>query len=284
MLAMYPQRYAEGGAVQDPSLPVQAPMPTAQAPLPASQSFQAPSVAARQTQLTPIFAPGQVPADYQGKFIDPTVLSSSQQYARDREAQDLALAQAFAAAGAQSPVGRDYRQTQQAMRRGEVSIDDLKTKITDPIFESRVRNAYAAIGRTGGVTTEPLVQTAEGLKKVQQSEMDYWINQYKEGKLDPQQFEKIFLTQESNKPQLMVTKAPPKATGTGMGNVGTGIGIGGKPQLVAVDNPYAATAATMLGKLGTPEVPTVKKGFTTAQYLTPGTPLRFFEEGGDVKK
>ena len=240
-------QYAEGGDVQAPR---------------ATQSWQAPEVQARRTQLTPVYAPGQVPANYQGPYIDPTVLSTSQQYARDRESQDRALAAAFSAAGAQSPVGRDYRQTQQAMRRGEITEADLKARITDPIFESRVRNAYAAIGRTGGVTTQPLAATAAAYKQVPQAEMDYYIQQYQQGNLDPKQFEKIFLTQEAARTNL--------------------IEAAGKTPALA--NPYAANAAKLLGQLGTAEVPTVKKGFTTAQYLTPGTPMRFFAEGGDVKK
>jgi hypothetical protein len=186
LLAMYPRQYADGGAVNDPV-----------------QSFQAPAVQQRKTSLTPIYAPGQVPAGYTGNYIDPTTLSASQQNARIRAGQDKVIRDAISQTGVDSFGGRDYRQLQQEVRRGDINTQNIKQQFVDPIFEKRVKSAYESIGRTGAVM--PALQTTSkgaldeaSYKNVTQAEYDYWSNLLKQGKISGKDFQKAFLSEAAN--------------------------------------------------------------------------------------
>jgi len=293
MLAMYPQRYAEGGDVQEPVPTAQAPVavPTqaaapAQAAMRASQSWTAPSVQGRQQALTPIFAPGQVPADFQGRYIDPTVLSSSQQYARTRAEQQAALNQVLQQANA--PISRKDRLSYaQQLRSGEMSIPDLQEKVLNPLLEKRVQNAYAAIGRKAGITDDPAASYAS----VRQSEYDDWLNKLKSGEVSGKDFENKFLTSVANLQGQDLTnqfdyvnnarkilglplnvKPAPKSTGIRTGiNFGTGI-MGAAP-----------TYNPMMGAINLPKPAPAPKNPLPVNFSANTTP-QLFNEGGDVKK
>ena len=183
LLAQYPRRLAEGGDVTEKP----------------KQSWQAPVVVQKKPTLTPIYAPGEVPAGYTGKYIDPTVLSASQQSARERAAQDAMLARALQSTGTSKLGGLDYRQLQQGVRSGDISETNLQEKVVNPIYEQRVKNAYAAIGRTGAVLPELVMPTtgkpsAANYQNVTQAEYDNWLNQLKSGTLSGADFQNKFLT------------------------------------------------------------------------------------------
>lgn len=185
LLAQYPRQLAEGGAVDQPfQAPAVAPRGTA---LPAAAS-QTLAVAPRQRPtLTPVNTSGA------------NSLSMSQQFARDRAAQDAMIRDAISKTGTTSPNTMNYRQLQQAVRAGDITGENIKQRFVDPELEARVRNAYAAIGRTGGVV--PALEmpkkggaTADTYKKVRQDEYNYWADQLKQGKISPADFQNAFLT------------------------------------------------------------------------------------------
>jgi hypothetical protein len=218
LLAQYPRQLAEGGEinaqviVHGPDGKVYANPgdarqdgvfkdygPAGATPAAPAQSWQAPAVQQRKTSLTPIYAPDQLPAGFTGKYIDPTVLSASQQNARDRAAQDAMIRSSLKQTGLESFGGSDYRQLQKAVRRGDITTENIKKEFVDPALEARVKKAYEAIGRTGYVMPELALPakggaTADTYKNVTQGEYDYWANQLKEGKISGADFQKAFLT------------------------------------------------------------------------------------------
>jgi hypothetical protein len=280
LLAMYPRQYADGGAVNDPV-----------------QSFQAPAVVQQKPKLTPLYAPGQVPAGYTGNYIDPTKLSASQQNARTMSAQDKIIRDAIAQTGLDSFGGRDYRQLQQATRRGDINAQNIKQQFVDPAFEARVKNAYAAIGRTGGVM--PALQpTSKGVldeasyKNVTQAEYDYWSNLLKQGKISGADFQRSFLDKAANE----IPAANLEAQRVYIDNARAALGL---PALAA--KPVASTGVyNPIGVVGMGSGNTApNSGLTMASFSTAPKPAatgitpvdlskkpttQLFNQGGTVEK
>ena len=283
LLAQYPRQLAEGGDV--------AAKPT--------QSWQAPAVQQRKTSLTPLYAPGEVPAGFTGKYIDPTVLSASQQNARDRAAQDAMLRASLKETGLQNFGGSDYRQLQKAIRRGDITAENIKKEFVDPVFEKRVQNAYAAIGRTGAVM--PTLQmpeadrkgvvtpTADTYKNVTQGEYDYWSNMLKEGKISGADFQKAFLTKAANE----VPATDLEAQRVYINNARKALGL---PELEAAPKP--STSAPFVGfnagvqsspmlnlnNFNTFNKPSTPETTDLAPIPLGATPTQLFNQGGAVEK
>ena len=250
LLAQYPRQLAEGGTVE--------------------QSWKAPAVTQRTTTLTPIYAPDKVPAGYTGDYIDPTVLSSSQQSARDRAAQDAMLARALQSTGSSQLGGLNYRQLQQGVRSGDITETNLKEKVINPIYEQRVRNAYAALGRTGAVLPEIIMPatgkpTAANYQNVTQAEYDNWANQLKTGTLSGADFQNAFL--KANATTIPTTNL--------------------EAQMTYVNRARAALGMPLIdknGKVVAPTATTAAKTTTTVQPIDLSGNTQMFNQGGTVEK
>ena len=250
LLAQYPRQLAEGGTVE--------------------QSWQAPAVKQRTTTLTPIYAPDKVPAGYTGDYIDPTVLSSSQQSARDRAAQDAMLARAIQSTGSSQLGGLNYRQLQQAVRSGDITETNLQEKVVNPVYEQRVRNAYAALGRTGAVLPEIVMPatgkpTAANYQNVTQAEYDNWANQLKTGTLSGADFQNAFL--KANATTIPTTNL--------------------EAQMTYVNRARAALGMPLIdknGKVVASPAPTAAKTTTTVQPIDLSGNTQMFNQGGTVAK
>jgi hypothetical protein len=248
LLAQYPRQLAEGGDVAEKP----------------KQSWQAPVVEQRKTSLTPIYAPSEVPAGYTGKYIDPTVLSASQQYARDIAAQDAMLSGALSSTGNDRLNSREYSQLQQGVRSGDITQANLQEKVINPAYEARVRNAYAAIGRTGAVLPELVMPatgkpTAANYQNVTQAEYDNWLNQLKSGTLAGADFQNKFLTAN--------------ATAIPTTNI--------EAQMAYVNKARAALGMPLIDKTGK----VVASTTTTPAATNPSMGnIALFSQGGDVAK
>jgi len=221
----------------------------------------------------------------------------SQQFARDRAAQDAMIRDAISKTGVASPNTMNYRQLQQAVRAGDITGENIKQRFVDPELEARVRNAYAAIGRTGGVV--PTLEmpkkggaTADTYKQVRQDEYNYWADQLKQGKISPTDFQNAFLTKAAtdipttdleaqrdyvNKARAALGMAAlevPKPRNTGL-NIGMA-------RYNTIKSPVNIGMANLGPKLKpkAPVVPTQPIDLSG----TAGTPVQLFEKGGDVDK
>lgn len=181
LLSQFPKRMAEGGeATKEPEAAAVGSTPAewaAPAVAPnfvgdvASTSFA--PVAARTTQLTPI---SQL-------SVTPSTLSASQQFARDRAAQQDLLKSVLSQSGA--PLSSlEQRALQQKIYAGNLNAGNINEEVLYPLYEERLRNAYKAVGLGGGVAG--------------QSEYDAYLNQLKEGKIAGADFENKFLTDIAN--------------------------------------------------------------------------------------
>jgi hypothetical protein len=293
LLAMYPRQLAEGGAVDQPfQAPAVAPRG---APLPAASANPSLAVAPRQR---PVLAP-----------VTPT-LSMSQQFARDRAAQDAIIKDAIRSTGVTNPSTMDYRTLQQAVRAGDITGENIKQKFVDPELEARVRNAYAAIGRTGGVV--PTLEmpkkggpTADTYKNVTQGEYDYWANQLKQGKISPADFQNAFLTKASTAPatdleaqrayvnsarkalglpDLEVPKKKSTGAVVGMGGTGTQSPVRGPAQYVGIGGTGTQSPGSGPAQYIKPKAPKTPKTPTQPVDLSGSgsTPVQLFDEGGEA--
>ena len=218
LLSQFPKRMAEGGeATKEPAAAAVGSTPSEWA-APAitpnlvgdvtSTSFA--PVAARTTQLTPI---SQL-------SVSPSTLSASQQFARDRAAQQDLLKSVLAQSGA--PLSSlEQRALQQKIYAGDINAANLNEQILYPLYEERLRNAYKAVGLGGSVLPDDQIKdpnappTKQGIfnrllgrkdttgpssnvTAVRQSEYDAYLNQLKAGEITGADFEKKFLTDIAN--------------------------------------------------------------------------------------
>lgn len=279
LLAQFPRQLAEGGAVDQP--------------------FQAPAVAPRGTALPPA-NPNLAVAPRQRPVLAPvenTPLSMSQQIARDRAFQDAMIRDAISRTGVANPTTMDYRQLQRAVRAGDITGENIKQKFVDPELEARVRNAYAAIGRTGGVVPTLEVPkrggaTADTYKQVRQDEYNYWADQLKQGKISPTDFQNAFLTKTATdipttdlEAQREYVNKARKALGLADLEVPkkktTGIGYGAIMGYNASSNNPVNIGMAGIGPKIKPKVP---KEPTKPIDLsgTGSVPVQLFEDGGEV--
>ncbi len=181
LLSQFPKRMAEGGeATKEPEAAAVGGTPaewTAPAIEPnfvgdiATTTFA--PVAARTTQLTPI---SQLP-------VSPSTLSASQQFARDRAAQQDLLKSVLTQSGA--PLSAlEQRALQQKIYAGDINAGNINEQILFPLYEQRLQNAYKAVGMGGGVAG--------------QTEYDAYLKNLKEGKIAGTDFENKFLTDIAN--------------------------------------------------------------------------------------
>ena len=169
-------REPSASATASPTEPVQTP-----SPVNSTDTFTAPVVSVARTQLNE-FTPG---------------LSASQQYARDRAAQDRLLTETYAKTGAAPLSNMEFRNLQQQLRSGAITSENIQEKLINPIYEQRVANAYKAIGRTGPIVPAENIDvagaTADTVRAIDREGYDYWLNQLKTGQLTGQQFQDTFL-------------------------------------------------------------------------------------------
>ncbi len=270
-------------------------------------SWQAPAVQAARTQLNE-FTPG---------------LSASQQYARDRAAQDALLTSSYAKTGAPALSNAEYRNLQQQMRSGQLTSENIEQNLINPLYEQRVANAYAAIGRTGPIVDMANINvpgaTADTYKAVDKEGYDYWLNKLKSGEITGKQFQNTFLTSAAEVPTgtnakllLDATNRARKALGMteitekdlpgyqaprpnpattpwnqmvyGIGNIAKPINTGLASYIPALNNIVAPAAPTVVGNVTNPG----KDNYTIKPVEfgsgTGSGATQLFNEGGAVKK
>ena len=174
------------------------------------------------------------------------------------------LAGALNTAGNSQLNSRQYRELQQGVRSGDISAANLQEKVVNPIYEQRIKNAYAAIGRTGAVLPSLVMPakgnpTAANYQNVTQAEYDNWLNQLKSGTLSGADFQNKFLTSAATTIPTTNLEA----------------------QMAYVNKARAALGMPLIDKTGK-VVTTAAKPATTTTPSMGNIPL--FNQGGTVEK
>jgi hypothetical protein len=119
-------------------------------------------------------------------------LSASQQFTRQRAAQDKMISDAYAKAGV--PLSAADLSSMQSQVRQDPGLTEV-----DPTFlyEKRVADAYKSIGRTGPIVPFDELNkpgaTADSFRAVDREGFDYWLNKLKSGEISGDQFQEFFL-------------------------------------------------------------------------------------------